>query len=616
MPQASIIIRTFNEEKNLGNLLQALRRQNYHDYEIIVVDSGSTDKTLDIARNSVDTVLQIESRDFTFGYSLNLGCRQAKGQYLVFVSAHVIPTSDDWLKNLLAPFADQRVAMVYGRQMGNRDSKLSEQQDLKRIFTDKPSNSKTFLAYANNANAAVRKKLWEEYPFDEYLFGLEDIEWAKYVTGKGFLVHYEPKAAIYHIHTERWPQVFNRYRREAIAAFRIGLPHPPQAEISLFWMVKSLLLDFLASIPNLSPSRLEEILRFRYYQWKGSRQGWYRDRNFDFNRDKYSLFYPVVNRVVSIKNKDQARIEEMPLPEIAPGSVLIKVDYVGVCRTDIEVYDGSLGYYHQGLAKYPIIPGHEFSGTIVKIGANNKFQERFRAGERVVGECILSKGEKTPRAEVGVINYNGAYGQFIVMPGDFIHKIPVGLDQKVASLAEPLAVVLRSKRRLGGRLTPKCDIAVIGAGPIGNFCAQVFSLDGYGVMLFDKSEERLAKINNGAIKTSSVLQDLSRFDVVIDATGSKQVLDHILKTTKIDSTILLLGFPYGFINYNFEDIVGREKVIVGSVGGEWEDFEKALQLLPELNTAPFVEKVLPLDDFLEAWELHHSQKYLKIILKP
>lgn len=608
MPETSIIIRTFNEEAHIGNLLQALKAQKYRDFEVVVVDSGSNDRTLELARRSADSILQIENRDFTFGYSLNVGCKNSRGKYLVFVSAHTLPVDDRWLGNMIAPFKDQKVAMVYGRQVGDEGAKFSEKMDLRRLF------GKTAI-YPNNANSAIRRDLWEQHNFDEYLFGLEDIEWSKFFIAKGFTTYYNPEASIYHIHRERWPQVFNRYRREAIAAFRIGLPHPPQVRLSLGALAINFSRDLAASFPNISLTRLEEIIRFRYYQWKGSRQGWFRDRAVDLNRDRYDLFYPQANRAVVIRGKYQAQIEDVALPETKPGDVLIRVDYVGVCRTDLEVYEGSLGYYQKGLAKYPIVPGHEFSGTIIRIGASNKYRERFRVGEGVVGECILSRGIHSPRQEVGVINRNGAYSQFIVMPGEYIHQIPEGLDLKIACLAEPLAVVLRALRRVESRLNRNEKVAVIGAGSIGNLISQVLSQRGFTVTVFDKNYSRLEYLKDKVAAVSREISGLEKFGLIIEATGIVDVLKKVLNTSKLDSTILLLGFPYGDLNYNFEDVVGKEKAVIGSVGGAGEDFDEALDLLSKLDTTPFVQSVLPLDDFKRAWEIQRDSKQLKVILK-
>ena len=616
MKETSIVIRTLNEEKHLGNLLRAIESQKYKDYEIIVVDSGSTDKTLEIAESFKVKIIRIESRDFTFGYALNVGCAASLGKYLVFVSAHIIPTNELWLTNLLRPFKDEKVAMVYGKQMGNEKSKFSEQMDFKRIFSTTSQDSKVPQHYANNANSAIRKELWLETPFDEYLFGLEDIQWAREKAKEGFLIYYEPSAAIYHIHEEKWSQVFNRYRREAIAAVRIGLDEPPQAKLGVLWLCINFLYDVVNSFPRLSVSRIEEITRFRYFQWKGSRTGWIQGRGIDFNTAKEGIFYPSENQAVVIKGVSKAILEEMPLPEMKPGDILVKVDFVGVCRTDLEVYEGTLGYYRDGHAKYPIVPGHEFSGTIVKIGSNNKFQERFKVGQRVVGECILSRGEVSKRKEVGVINHNGAYSQYVLAPGDSIHKVPDAVDQKTAVLTEPLAVVLRALRRVESRLSKNSRVAVIGAGQIGNLCTQVLMLRGYSVHLYDKDTTRLRLMEGKASATNTELTKLEEFDLIVEATGSKQVLEQVLKSVRVDGTILLLGFPYGDMEYNFENFVGKEIVIIGSVGADNVDFDVALELLPKLDMRQFTQKVMLLQDFKDAWNVHKTFKHLKVLLKP
>ncbi|MDP2642156.1 MAG: glycosyltransferase [bacterium] len=617
MPETSIIIRSYNEEKRIGDLLRAIEKQDYKNYEIILVDSGSLDKTLEIAKEFPVNIIRIEKQDFTFGYALNVGCRASKGKFLVLASAHVVPVDEKWLTNLIAPFKDEKVAMIYGRQRGSDESKFSEKRDFQRLFGKSALDSGVSLDYANNANSAIRKELWDEKPFDEYLFGLEDIDWAKHMTKKGYLVHYEPKATIYHIHTEEWHQVFNRYRREAIAAVRLGLKHPPQVKISFSWLIKSFIGDLFSSFPNFSPMRLEEIVRFRYYQWKGSRQGWLYDRALDLDRNKYDLYFPPLAQAVVIEGKNKAKLEKIPIPDMRHGDILIRVDYVGICRTDLEVYDGSLGYYRDGLAEYPIIPGHEFSGTVAKIGANAKYQEHFKVGDRVVGECILSRGETAKRKEVGVINHNGAYAQFVVVPGSAVHHIkPAGVDQKMAVLTEPLAVVLRAIRRAKHRLTPQSTVAVIGVGPIGNLCVQALAVQGYKVTVYDRSLKRLKLLEDKVVATNTKLEGLSQFDVIVEITGSPEVLEQVLKESRFDSTLLLLGFPYGSMDYNFEDLVGNEKVIIGSVGAEEEDFDQALKLLPKLDTAYFTDTVMPLEDYDKAWKLHNSAKHLKILLKP
>ena len=128
--QTSIVILTLNEAKHLGNLMQGIHNQNYHDWEIILVDSGSTDATLEIAEKYGAHIYHIPSHEFTFGRSLNLGCSKANGDYLVFASGHVWPITNNWLRNLVKPFDEPSVTMVYGRQRATDANRLCEQRDL------------------------------------------------------------------------------------------------------------------------------------------------------------------------------------------------------------------------------------------------------------------------------------------------------------------------------------------------------------------------------------------------------------------------------------------------------------------------------------------------------
>ncbi|MDO8505552.1 MAG: alcohol dehydrogenase catalytic domain-containing protein [bacterium] len=621
-PKVSIIIRAFNEEKHLGNLLDAIAIQSDQNFETILVDSGSTDHTLEIARARCSKVIEIASRDFTFGYSLNKGCAVAQGEFLVVISAHAYPTNAQWLSSLIAPFANKKVAMVYGRHIGAQTTKFSERRDFETYFGSEERKKHPLYYFANNANSAVRAVLWKVFPFDEYLTGLEDIAWARKAIAKGCKVFYTPQAAAYHIHSETWPQVYNRYRREAIAARRIGIPRPPFATPSATFFLRRTLGDIAIQMRHFSFKGLREIFQFRYNQWKGTRQGWYRDHDIDIERERGALFFSGANMRVVVTEKSNARLEESQVPEIKPGDVLIKVAFTGVCATDVEVYEGTLGYYKEGRAQYPITPGHEFSGTVARIGANVK---NFNIGEKVIGECVLSCRECAhcdsgsyaackDRKEVGVMNYHGSYAQFIVLPAMYVHKVPEGLDLKTASLAEPLAVVLRGIRRLGPRLKPESNCAVVGAGPIGNLAAQVLAKYGHHVTVFNRREARLKHLTEIA-QTRNTLEGLEQFDVIIEASGNHEALKTVLEQSRTDVTILLLGFPYALMDYNFEQVVGQEKVIVGSVGGAREDFDAALAILPTLITAPFMQATFPLDQFEKAWDTHRAGEQLKVMIE-
>ena len=220
-PPCSIVIRSFNEQEHIGRLLSGIFQQTLSDPEVILVDSGSTDATLNIASRYPLKIVSIEPEEFSFGRSLNRGCMLARSEHIVICSAHVYPVYKDWLARLLGPFCDPEVALTYGKQRGNEVTRYSEHQLFTQWF---PSDSATHRAsfFCNNANAAIRRDLWKQIPYDEDLTGLEDLDWAKRATARGFKIAYVSEAEIVHVHKETPRRIYNRYRREALALKRIA----------------------------------------------------------------------------------------------------------------------------------------------------------------------------------------------------------------------------------------------------------------------------------------------------------------------------------------------------------------------------------------------------------
>jgi glycosyltransferase involved in cell wall biosynthesis len=215
---ASIIIRTYNEQKHLPELLEAIKNQDKSlvDIETVIVDSGSTDQTLKIAEQFNCRITHINKEEFTFGRSLNVGCEFAKGEFLVFISGHCIPVKNDWIQQLVKPMIDNKAVYSYGQQIGRETTKFSEKQVFKKFYPSQSQIPQTGC-FCNNANAALLKSAWLEQAFDENLTGLEDMLLAKQLVDKGEKLAYVAEAPVYHIHDETWHQVKVRYEREAIA---------------------------------------------------------------------------------------------------------------------------------------------------------------------------------------------------------------------------------------------------------------------------------------------------------------------------------------------------------------------------------------------------------------
>ena len=270
----SLVIRAYNEDSHIGRLLEGVRQQTVQDVEIILVDSGSTDGTVAIAKTFGARIVHIPSTEFTFGRSLNLGIQAASREYIVIASAHVYPVYPDWLESLLRPFEDERVALTYGKQRGPQTAYFSEQQIYHQWYPDS-SAPRQKTAFCNNANAAIRKRLWQQHPYDETLTGLEDLGWAKWAKEQGHEIAYVAEAELIHVHKETPRAVFNRYRREGMAFKKIY----PEAHFSLYDFVRLTAMNILSDLWHAARGRvlwsnLKSIFWFRLMQFHGTRMGY------------------------------------------------------------------------------------------------------------------------------------------------------------------------------------------------------------------------------------------------------------------------------------------------------------------------------------------------------
>lgn len=293
MALVSIIIRTLNEQRFLDELLTVIKNQRIagHDVEVVIVDSGSTDDTLKIAETHSCRITHIDKSDFTFGRSLNVGCEFASGEFLVFVSGHCVPVEYTWLSALVGPLVESQVDYSYGRQVGRHPTKFSEAQLFKKYFPDISKVPQQGF-FANNANAAISRRVWETYRFNEELTGLEDMELAQRLVRAGGKIGYVAESPVFHIHDETWRQTKRRYEREAIALQKI-MPevHVTQVDF-LRYLFAGIVADLGAALEQRSAAKhLVSIIRFRLAQYLGTYAGNHEHRKLSRER-KESYFYP------------------------------------------------------------------------------------------------------------------------------------------------------------------------------------------------------------------------------------------------------------------------------------------------------------------------------------
>jgi glycosyltransferase involved in cell wall biosynthesis len=210
----SAVIRARNAAWHLQRCLAGLKRQilpGSLKLQIIVVDNGSTDDTILVARRYGASIVPMKPEEFTWGSALNKGIALAVGQTVLLLSSDTYAPDTGWLDEMLKPFADPDVAAVYGRQIPYRDAPVDERVRLKKYFP--PSslrfNNKDSNAHpsgrgiiVSNACAAIRREVWQELPYDEKITAGEEGLWSCEVLQRGYTIVYQASAKVYHSHKD------------------------------------------------------------------------------------------------------------------------------------------------------------------------------------------------------------------------------------------------------------------------------------------------------------------------------------------------------------------------------------------------------------------------------
>ncbi len=247
-------------------------------FEVIVIDSDSSDGTWELLRSLPVKRIRIRREEFNHGATRNLGAIKARGEFLVFLVQDAVPRDENWLATLIAVVARQNLAASYGRQMARPGSHALTRRSIERFYPDSQQrvikqlpDGKTGmslmhrfqLALFTNTCSCLRKEVWAEHPFAEIPYG-EDMEWAKRILEAGYAIAYEPAAAVYHSHERSAWYEFKRAYADHVLVYRLfGLTVIPSLRTAIrtiAWGVNDSWRYVLASHDHL-------LMKVRLFFW-------------------------------------------------------------------------------------------------------------------------------------------------------------------------------------------------------------------------------------------------------------------------------------------------------------------------------------------------------------
>ena len=326
-----------------------------------------------------------------------------------------------------------------------------------------------------------------------------------------------------------------------------------------------------------------------------------------------------------VKGAKRIVVEEVPDPVPADDEVIVKVQYCGICGSDLHIYEPGA----------EIGAGHEYSGDIVALGSK---VEGWKVGDRVAVEpriacgkcnwCQAGKIELCDEYYSALLQYEGAFATYTRTTLTQLHKLPDNISYEQAALIEPVTCALHavnmSKMRKGD------VVAVLGLGPIGQLVARMAKILGAkAVYATEVSESRidLAKdevdevINvrkENPIERILQLTNREGVDIVIECAGSVSTSGQSIEVVRKGGTIIVVGICYDWIEIPFSKIVLKELTIKGSICFSIGEYASGLDLVKtnKIDVKPLITNIMPLDNIDEAFEIAARGDGCKILIKP
>ncbi|HZJ55973.1 MAG TPA: L-threonine 3-dehydrogenase [Myxococcaceae bacterium] len=335
--------------------------------------------------------------------------------------------------------------------------------------------------------------------------------------------------------------------------------------------------------------------------------------------------------LVKAKPEQGIWMQDVPVPEIGPNDVLIKVRKASICGTDIHIWNWDA--WSQKTIKVPMVIGHEFMGEIAKLGAE---VTGFQVGDRVSGEGHITCGHcrncragkrHLCRNTLGLgVNRPGCFAEYVALPAFNVFRVPKEVPDDIAAFFDPLGNAVHTA--LSFDLVGE-DVLITGAGPIGVMAAAISRHVGARhVVVTDVNPYRLELARKiGATRAvdvrSETLGDVMRslgmtegFDVGMEMSGNGQAFRDLLGVMNHGGRVAILGIPPNEVSIDWNQVIFKGLVLKGVYGREmFETWYKMVAMLQSgLDVAPVVTHRFPAAQYAEAFEAMRSGQSGKVIL--
>jgi len=334
-------------------------------------------------------------------------------------------------------------------------------------------------------------------------------------------------------------------------------------------------------------------------------------------------------RAVVVEAPNEVAYREVAAPAVGAGDVLVESRAAGLCRTDIEMMTGA--FTDPRWVHFPVIPGHEWAGTVVEVGAN---VESVHVGDRVVCEgfivcnrcphCRRGETQWCERIEALGFTRPGGYAQLVAVPERVVHRLPDHVSFDAGVLVEPASVVLRGLEK--ARPEPGESIGVIGVGTLGALAIALVRLQSPSrIVAYGVREEELELAQRlGAtevVLSGDAVRAGAELDLVVETAGAPVAVELATELCRPGGRALLLGIAGEgrTLTLPSDLLVGKDMTLIGSIAYRASTWSRVVALLAEgvLDVDPIVTHRFPMSEFEEAVRLMDDRRGIvaKIVLE-